>query len=122
ATHRSRLQGLARARSVSWDPHKMLLLPLPAGTLLMRDEQDLERAFAQRAPYLFHEEAALRRPDQGLRSFLCSRRADALELWVALRRYGADGLGALYDHLCATAGALYQVILQRDDFEVLHQP
>jgi L-2,4-diaminobutyrate decarboxylase len=122
ATHGSLLRGLARARSISWDPHKMLLLPLPAGTLLMQDEQDLERAFAQRAPYLFHGEAAIRRPDQGLRSFLCSRRADALKLWVALQRYGADGLGALYDHLCATAEALYQAILQRDDFEVLHRP
>jgi L-2,4-diaminobutyrate decarboxylase len=121
-THAARLRGLARARSISWDAHKMLLLPLPAGTLLMRDEQDLERAFAQRAPYLFQGEAATRRPDQGLRSFLCSRRADALKLWVALQRYGADGLGALYDHLCATAEALYQAILERDDFEVLHRP
>ncbi len=120
--HASRLRGLARARSISWDPHKMLLLPLPAGTLLMRDEQDLEGAFAQRAPYLFHGEAAMRRPDQGLRSFLCSRRADALKLWVALQRYGADGLGALYDHLCATTEALYEAILERDDFEVLHRP
>ena len=100
----------------------MLLLPLPAGTLLVRDEQDLERAFGQRAPYLFHGEAAIRRPDQGLRSFLCSRRADALKLWVALQRYGADGLGALYDHLCTTAEALYQTILERDDFEALHRP
>jgi L-2,4-diaminobutyrate decarboxylase len=121
-THRPRLHGLARARSISWDPHKMLLLPLPAGTLLVRDEQDLERAFAQRAPYLFHGEPAIRRRDQGLRSFLCSRRADALKLWVALQRYGADGLGALYDHLCATAEALYQTILERDDFEAMHRP
>jgi L-2,4-diaminobutyrate decarboxylase len=122
AAHSYRLRGLARARSISWDPHKMLLLPLSAGTLLVREEQDLERAFAQRAPYLFHGDAGMRRPDQGLRSFLCSRRADALKLWVALQRYGADGLGALYDHLCATAEALYQAIVQRDDFAALHRP
>ncbi len=122
AAHAGRLRGLARARSVSWDPHKMLLLPLPAGTLLMQDEQDLEQAFAQRAPYLFHDEGSVRRADQGLRSFLCSRRADALKLWVALQRYGADGLGALYDHLCAVAEALYQAIVRRDDFEALHRP
>jgi L-2,4-diaminobutyrate decarboxylase len=122
AGHSQRLRGLARARSISWDPHKMLLLPLSAGTLLVREEQDLEQAFAQRAPYLFHGDAAMRRPDQGLRSFLCSRRADALKLWVALQRYGADGLGALYDHLCATAEGLYQAILRRDDFEAFHRP
>jgi L-2,4-diaminobutyrate decarboxylase len=120
--HASRLRGIARARSLSWDPHKMLLLPLSAGTLLVREEQDLERAFAQRAPYLFHGEATIRRPDQGLRSFLCSRRADALKLWVALQRYGAHGLGTLYDHLCSMAEALYRAILQREDFEALHRP
>jgi len=31
---------------------------------------------------------------------LCSRRADVLKVWVALQRYGADGMGALFDHLC----------------------
>ena len=40
--------------------------------------------------------------DQGVRSFQCSRRADALKLWVALQRHGADGIGRLYDHLCDT--------------------
>jgi L-2,4-diaminobutyrate decarboxylase len=121
-THRSRVRALARARSISWDPHKMLLLPLPAGTLLVRDERELEGALAQRAPYLFHGEPAVRRVDQGLRSFLCSRRADVLKLWVALQRYGAEGLGALYDHLCATATALYQAVDRRPDFEALHRP
>jgi hypothetical protein len=32
----------------------MMLLPLAAGMVLTRDEGDLERAFAQQAPYLFH--------------------------------------------------------------------
>ena len=48
--HRHRAAALGRARSVAWDPHKMMLLPLSAGVVLMRDERDLEAAFAQRAP------------------------------------------------------------------------
>jgi L-2,4-diaminobutyrate decarboxylase len=82
--HRARLRGLARAHSLAWDPHKMLLLPLAAGVVLVREERWLEAAFAQKAPYLFHPS---RRPgqapsdelerswDQGLRSFQCSRRS-----------------------------------------------
>ena len=31
AAHKHRVAGLARARSVAWDPHKTLLLPLAAG-------------------------------------------------------------------------------------------
>jgi len=120
--HRWRVRGLERARSVAWDAHKMMLMPLGAGMLLVRDETDLERAFAQRAPYLFHGAEGERVWDQGTRSFLCSRRADALKVWVALQRYGADGIAALYDHLCATARELYEAIKHRSDFEVLHEP
>ena len=47
---------------------------------------------------------------------------DVLKVWVALQRYGAEGLGALYDHLVATAGALHAAIGKRPDFEALHEP
>lgn len=121
--HRGRLRGLARARSIAWDPHKMMLLPLSAGVVLVREERELERAFAQKAPYLFHGDAEEERVvDQGVRSFQCSRRADALKVWVALHRYGARGIGALYDHLCATARALHEEVVERGDFEALHAP
>lgn len=120
--HRHKLRGLSRARSIAWDAHKMMLMPLPAGMLLVRDERDLERAFAQSAPYLFHAPEGERVIDQGVRSFMCSRRADALKVWVALQRYGADGLGAIYDALCETTRALYGQIADRGDFEALHEP
>ena len=125
AEHRHRLRGIERARSVAWDPHKMMLLPLSAGMVLVREERDLAGAFAQRAPYLFHHRDAEdeeRIWDQGVRSFQCSRRADALKLWLALQRYGADGMGLLYDHLCATTRALHAAVAARPDFEALHEP
>ncbi|HEY2065775.1 MAG TPA: aminotransferase class I/II-fold pyridoxal phosphate-dependent enzyme [Gemmatimonadaceae bacterium] len=120
--HRHRVRGLARARSIAWDPHKMMLLPLSAGVVLVRHERDLETAFAQRAPYLFHGEAGARVWDQGLRSFQCSRRADVLKLWVALQRYGASGIGMLYDRLCRVARAMHRRLLEHPRFEVLHEP
>lgn len=127
-THRARLAGLARARSIAWDPHKMMLLPLSAGAVLVRDERSLERAFSQQAPYLFHGRederggAAERRWDQGTRSAQCSRRTDVLKLWVALQRYGSEGIGALYDRLCDVAYAMHDEIARHPQFEVLHEP
>jgi L-2,4-diaminobutyrate decarboxylase len=120
-THRHRLAGLGRARSIAWDPHKMMLMPLTASAVLVRHEADLEAAFSQAAPYLFHARAG-RNWDQGLRSFACSRRIDALKVWVALQRYGAEGLGALYDHLCAGARSLHAIVAARPDFTALHEP
>jgi len=121
-SHRERLRGLARARSIAWDPHKMMLMPLSAGMVLLADERDLDSAFAQRAPYLFHAREGARSWDQGPRSFQCSRRMDVLKVWVALQRHGSDGIGALYDRLCATARALHAEIARRPEFEALHEP
>lgn len=125
------LKWLRYARTLAWDPHKGMLLPLAAGMVLARHERDLDGAFAQQAPYLFPDrgdkassggDAQARILDQGVRSFQCSRRADALKVWFAIQRYGATGLGQIYDHLCATARSLYDAIEERPDFENLHEP
>ncbi len=122
ARHRHRLAGVARARTLAWDPHKMMLMPLSASVVLAQDERDLDAAFSQRAPYLFHDRDGARSWDQGVRTFQCSRRIDALKVWVALQRYGADGLGVLYDHLCERAQDLHGLIAASPDFEALHAP
>ena len=122
ARRRGMVAGLRHASSIAWDPHKMMLMPLSCGMLLVRDERQLAGAFAQRAPYLFHERSGDRNWDQGPRSFACSRRFDALKLWIGLKRYGADGIGALYDHLCDLTEHLAARLRETNGFEVLHQP
>ena len=122
SAHRHHVRGLARARSVAWDPHKMLLLPLAAGLVLMRDERDLGSAYAQSAPYLFTGNADARSWDTGQRSFQCSRRSDVLKLWVAFERYGGDQLAAFYERLCATTRTLHDILITRTDFQPLHEP
>jgi L-2,4-diaminobutyrate decarboxylase len=121
AAHRHRLDGIARASSIAWDPHKMMLMPLTASAVLVRRESDLEAAFSQSAPYLFHAREG-RNWDQGLRSFTCSRRIDALKVWVALQRHGAAAFGLLYDHLCGLARTLHGLVRSRPDFEAIHEP
>jgi L-2,4-diaminobutyrate decarboxylase len=121
-THRHRVKGLERARSLAWDPHKTLLLPLSAGMVLVRDQDDLTRAFTQEAPYLFSSGSAAQIWDMGPRSFQCSRRADVLKLWVAIERYGSDNLARLYDRLCRMAQTLHGLLSVRSDFTPLHEP
>ena len=86
------LNGLRYSRSLAWDPHKMMLLPLAAGMVLTRDEGDLERAFAQQAPYLFHAGKSTRIIDQGIRSFNVPCRAD-VEAVVVMQRWN-ERIGA----------------------------
>ena len=121
--HRHRVRGIERAHSIAWDPHKMMLLPLPAGMLLVRSERDLQAAFAQRAPYLFHgTDDSSRIRDQGVRSFQCSRRADVLKLWVVLQRLGRRGIADLHDHLCDLAIRVRDELAVHPEFEILHEP
>lgn len=122
--HKWRVKGIHRARSLAWDPHKMMLMPLSAGMVLVKSGKDLERAFAQSAPYLFHgadSEVELS-PDLGKRSFQCSRRADALKVWVSLQRFGVGGIGALYDALCDSAMALHAELSAQPVVRPLHLP
>lgn len=120
--HRHRVRGIDHARSVAWDPHKMMLLPLSVGALLVRDERVLQQAFLQDAPYLFHAGDDTRVWDQGVRSAQCSRRADVIKMWVALQRHGADGLGAVYEHLCGMAQTFHALVEAHPALEPLHAP
>lgn len=121
-THRGRLRGIERADSLAWDPHKMMLVPLAAGMVLMRDASRLDGAFAQQAPYLFHQRDDAPPYDMGPRSFQCSRRADVLKVWAAILRYGASGIAGFYDHLCALTTTFHAMVMAHPRFEALHLP
>ena len=122
ARHRDRLRGIARVDSLAWDPHKMMLMPLAAGMVLVRDAAVLDRAFAQSAPYLFQHGAEAIVPDIGPRAFQCSRRGDAVKVWAALLRYGQTGVAGFYDHLCALTSAFHGMVEAHPRFEALHLP
>jgi L-2,4-diaminobutyrate decarboxylase len=120
--HRHLLDGIEHAGSIAWDPHKLMLLPIPCSAVLVRDEALLDAAFSQAAPYLFRGDGGERPLDQGVRSFACSRRFEALKLWVALQRYGTDGITALHDRLCRMARGLHARIASDARFEAMHEP
>jgi L-2,4-diaminobutyrate decarboxylase len=118
--HRHRLSGIQRAHSVAWDPHKMMLLPISAGAVLVREVGWMDAAFAQRAPYLFQEGAV--NWNIGPRSFQCSRRGDVLKVWVAWQRYGTRGFAAMYELLCDLTIQLHALLQSHQRFVVLHEP
>jgi L-2,4-diaminobutyrate decarboxylase len=117
------LRGIERADSVAWDPHKMMWMPISAGAILVRDHRHLDAAFRQSAPYLFHiRPGETRSRDTGVRTLQCSRRFDALKLWVCLQHYGADHFAALAEHTVRTTRYLYDRLRDAADFEPAHEP
>jgi L-2,4-diaminobutyrate decarboxylase len=120
---RGLLRGIERADSLSWDPHKMMWMPMSTGAVLVRDGRTLEAAFQQKAPYLFHPRPDEPKPwDAGRLTLQCSRRFDALKLWVCLQIYGADALAGMMEHTVDVTAALHDRLVRAPDFEPMHRP
>ncbi|HET6229482.1 MAG TPA: pyridoxal-dependent decarboxylase [Longimicrobiaceae bacterium] len=118
---RHRLRGVERADSVAWDPHKMMWMPMSTGAVFVRDRRHLDETFQQSAPYLFHvRDGEERSRDAGKRTLQCSRRFDALKLWVCLRHYGTRHFAALLEKTVATTEALHTRLAAAPDFEPMH--
>lgn len=120
---RERVRGIERADSIAWDPHKMMLMPISASAILVRDRMRLDAAFQQSAPYLFHPRPGeTRSRDLGQRTLQCSRRFDALKLWVAFQHYGLDHFARLQERTVENARTLHRLLQDSDEFETIHPP
>jgi len=120
-TKRPLFHGLARADSVSLDPHKWLYVPLDSGCLLFRDEATARAAFSfDEADYIkIHEQ-----DEQESFAFWnygpeLSRRFRALKIWATLRYYGMRRIAAAISEDIALANYLGQCVERADDFELL---
>lgn len=119
--HRALMQGIERADSVTWNPHKMMGVPLACSVLLMRKRGLLEATNAMNADYLFHDGDEARF-DLGDRSLQCGRRADSLKLWLSWRALGDEGHAKRLDDLFDIAGKLRAMLEERDAFELIRVP
>jgi aromatic-L-amino-acid/L-tryptophan decarboxylase len=91
--HRATLGGMARADSITLDPHKWLFQPYEIGCTLVRDSRHLSRAFAlhdaDHASYLDDvERQDEREPSFYDRGVQLTRGFRALKLWMSLRVFG----------------------------------
>ena len=123
ATHAGKLRGIARADSVVWDAHKLLMMPALVTAVLFKRGGDAYAAFAQRASYLFEAGAAEDTWwDLGQRTLECTKRAMAVELWATLRAHGEGWFGAVIDRQIELAQALAAKVRAAADFELALPP
>uniref|UniRef100_A0A8C2L250 Zgc:163121 n=1 Tax=Cyprinus carpio TaxID=7962 RepID=A0A8C2L250_CYPCA len=81
--HRVKLQGIERAHSVTWNPHKMMGVPLQCSTILVKKKGLLQECNQLCAEYLFqpdkHYDVSY---DTGDKSIQCGRHVDVFKLWL----------------------------------------
>lgn len=120
--HRHRLAGVERADSLTWDPHKLLSMPLVSAAVLTRDPHALRRVCdVGHADYLFHdnEDATA---DLGHGSLQCGRRVDALKLWLAWHYHGSQGFAARIDRFFELAAYAATRISQSEQLTLASDP
>jgi L-2,4-diaminobutyrate decarboxylase len=123
AQHRHRLAGVARADSLVWDAHKLLLVPSLATAVLYRDGHRTWEAFAQEASYLFAgNDPRARWFDLGTRTLECTKPNLALDLYAILAVHGPGLLAAHVDRTTALAAALADRIEAAPDFRLAVRP
>jgi aromatic-L-amino-acid/L-tryptophan decarboxylase len=120
-TKRALFKGIARADSVSLDPHKWLYAPVDAGCLLFRDESRVRSAFSlSEADYIKVNEQADEETfafwDYGIE---LSRRFRALKIWLMLRYYGVRRIGEAISKDNSLAQYMAERVEAAEDFELL---
>lgn len=117
---RALMTGIARADSLTVDPHKWLNTPFEAGCILFRDWADLRLTFSLIPHYL--QAAMGTEHNQYEYGFELSRTDRALKVWLALRQYGVAAYAAMVaDHLDFTHH-LASLIKEAPEFELACEP
>jgi glutamate/tyrosine decarboxylase-like PLP-dependent enzyme len=111
--------GLARANSISLDPHKWLYQPLDCGCVLYRDRDIPRKTFSYTGDY------AKSLLDDPVESFVffdetleLSRRFRALKVWLSLRYHGFSAFRQAIQHDLQLAAELARLI---DDHPALER-
>jgi aromatic-L-amino-acid decarboxylase len=123
-THRSQLDGIDRADSITFDAHKWMSVPFSCGAVLTRlGASVLRDAFDSTPAYLSENRYDTIGDDGSLDFFrygqLGTRRANAMKLWAALRRLGRRGYEQLVDSQIALTKQLANQLATDDDFELI---
>jgi L-2,4-diaminobutyrate decarboxylase len=121
--HRSLVQGIARADSVVWDAHKLMLMPALVTAVIFRDGRRSYEAFAQQASYLFADVS----PEQQWfnlagRTLECTKLMMSLKVYAALALHGPAFFGGYVDGMFALAQTFADALQAAPDFELALRP
>jgi len=112
------LTGIARADSVTVDPHKWLHVPLDCGALLTRHKALHREAFTLTPDYLDKgDEHAVPWPYEYRFQLTYANRA--IKTWAAIARLGKEGVATLVIRCNRLAASLDALIQSADDLELL---
>ncbi|MEP6742885.1 MAG: aminotransferase class V-fold PLP-dependent enzyme [bacterium] len=96
AKHREKLNGIALADSITFDPHKWMFVPFACGAVLVRDGGRVLRDAFDITPEYLNEDRGGADVDFDFFRYgqMGTRRFNSLKLWMALKFMGRQGYAA----------------------------
>lgn len=116
------LRAIGLADSLCLDPHKGMGLPYGTGALLVRDVQDLRRAFANAGNYLPAPSEAERPPDAMDLGIEMTRPFRGLRLWLPIKLLGIAPFRDHLEHMLQLALELAERIRTIPELELIGSP
>ncbi|XP_032821372.2 glutamate decarboxylase 1 [Petromyzon marinus] len=120
--HRHKLNGVERANSVTWNPHKMMGVLLQCSAILVREEGLLQGCNKMCAGYLFQPDKQYDTSyDTGDKVIQCGRHVDIFKFWLMWKAKGTVGFEAQINKCLDLAQYLYRTIKNREGYELVFQ-
>ncbi|MCW8345045.1 pyridoxal phosphate-dependent class III aminotransferase [Vibrio sp. ZSDZ65] len=117
--HKTKLQGIEKADSVSVDFHKLFYQTISCGSLLIKDRSNF-KYLLHHADYLNREHDEL--PNLVDKSIATTKRFDALKVFMTMQSVGPDALGSMVDHLIEQTQDVAKLVSEHSHFELLATP
>ncbi|XP_053253071.1 glutamate decarboxylase 1-like [Podarcis raffonei] len=118
--HSHKLSGIERANSVTWNPHKLMGVPLQCSAFLVREKGLLQACNQLCAGYLFQPDKQYDTAyDTGDKAIQCGRHVDIFKLWLMWRAKGTRGFETLINRFLELAEYLYKELKTRKNYELV---
>uniref|UniRef100_G1U7N6 Glutamate decarboxylase 1 n=2 Tax=Oryctolagus cuniculus TaxID=9986 RepID=G1U7N6_RABIT len=115
-----KLSGIERANSVTWNPHKLMGVPLQCSAILIREKGLLEACNQMQAGYLFQPDKLYNVDfDTGDKSIQCGRHVDIFKLWLMWKAKGTCGFEEQINRYMELAKYFYKVLKEKDNFQLV---
>ncbi len=121
-TYRHLVKGIDRADSVSWDMHKLMLMPGLSTAVIWRREIDGIRTFSQEASYIGAGDPLKDWFNPVSHTFETTRRDMGMRVFVAMKLYGEQIFGDYVTRVFDHARNFATLIKDQPDFELAAEP
>jgi len=121
---RTKMNGIHRADSMTWNPHKMMNAPLQAAAFFCKHKNLMAEGHSANARYLFQQDKFYDVSyDTGDKSMQCGRKVDVLKLWTLWKSKGNIQMSQDIENVFHCAKYLHKKLEETDGFRmVLKEP